>query len=71
MTTLTIELDEKLDAELRQYVARTGMRKSDFVREALRRQLAVAHFKDIRRRVAPFAKATGWLTDEHVFRNVS
>lgn len=71
MTTLTIRLDEKLDAELRQFVARTGRRKSDFAREALRRQLAVAHFKDIRRRVAPFAEARGWLTDEDVFRNVS
>lgn len=71
MTKLTIWLDAKLDADLREFAARTGTRKSDFVREALRRQLAVARLKDIRRRVAPIAETRGWSTDEDVFRHVS
>lgn len=71
MTKLTIWLDDKLDTDLREFAVRTGTRKSDFVREALRRQLAVARLKDIRRRVAPFAEDRGWSTDEDVFRNVS
>jgi len=71
MTTLTIRLDEELDAELRNFVARTGRRKSEFAREALKRQLALAQFDDIRKRVAPFAEARGWLTDEDVFSDLS
>ena len=71
MTTLTIRIDDRLDAELRDVAARTGMGKSAFVREAVRRQLAVARLEQLRRRVAPFAEAHGWLTDEDLFREVS
>ena len=34
-------------------------------------QPAIARFKDIRVRLAPFAEAQGWLTDEDVFKNIS
>ena len=71
MATLTIRIDEKLDAELRGMVARTGTGNSAFVREAVRRQLAIARLEELRRRVAPFAEARGWLTDEDVFDEVS
>ena len=71
MATLTIRIDDRLDAELRDMAARTGTRKSAFVREAVRRQLAIARLEQLRRRVAPFAEAHGWLTDEDVFREVS
>lgn len=71
MTTLTIRLDAELDSQLRDFVARTGRRKSEFVREALKRQLALAQFEEIRKGVAPFAEARGWLTDEDVFREIS
>jgi hypothetical protein len=37
----------------------------------LRRQLALTRFEELRRSVAPFAEAKGWLTDEDVFRSVS
>ncbi len=71
MATLTIRIDDRLDAELRDVAARTGTGKSAFVREAVRRQLAIARLEQLRRRVAPFAEAHGWLTDEDVFREVS
>ena len=71
MPTLTIRIDDKLDSELRELVARTGKRKSEFAREALRRQLALERFNDLRQRLAPFAEAHGWLTDEEVFAEVS
>ena len=71
MTTLTIRLDEQLDTQLREFVARTGQRKSDFARYALRRQLAIARLDDIRRNLAPFAEARGWLTDDDVFEEIS
>lgn len=71
MSTVTVRLDEKLDAELRKLAKRTGRPKSELIREALRRQLALARFEQLRSSVAPFAEARGWLTDEDVFRDVS
>ena len=71
MTTLTIRLDEKLDADLREVVACTGMRRTEFAREALRRQLALARLELLRKELAPYAQACGWLTDDDVFRAVS
>ena len=71
MATLTIRIDDRLDAELRDVAARTGTGKSAFVREAIRRQLAIARLDQLRRRVVPFAEAQGWLTDEDVFDEVS
>lgn len=71
MATLTIRLDDKLDAELRELVARIGKSRGDFARDALRRQIALTRFEELRRRVAPFAEGHGWLTDEDVFKEVS
>jgi len=41
------------------------------VREAVRRQLALVQFQELRRRIMPLAEARGYLTDEDVFRDVS
>ena len=41
------------------------------MREALRRQLALMQFEQLRERVMPFAEVQGYLTDEDVFRTVS
>ncbi len=71
MATLTIRIDDRLDAELRDVATQTGTGKSAFVREAIRRQLAIARLDQLRRRVVPFAEAQGWLTDEDVFDEVS
>ena len=71
MSTLTIRLDERLDAELREVVASTGSRRTDFAREALRRQLALAKLELLRKKLAPYAQACGWSTEEDVFREVS
>jgi predicted transcriptional regulator len=68
---LTIRLDPALERQLRRLAKRTGRSRSDLARDALRRQLAVAQFDDIRRRVMPVAGARGYLTDEDVFRDVS
>ena len=50
---------------------RTGKGRSEFVRDAIRRQLAIARFEDLRQHLAPFAEAHGWLTDEDVFEVIS
>jgi predicted transcriptional regulator len=71
MSTMTIRLDEELERLLDRLCAETGRTRSDVVRDALRRQLALLRFEQLRRQVMPFAEARGYLTDEDVFRDVS
>lgn len=70
-SALTIRLDADLQRRLTKAARRSGRTRSEVVRDALRRQLAVAQFEDLRRRIMPFAEAQGYLTDEDVFRDVS
>ena len=71
MTTLTIRLDEELEKALDRLARTTGRSKSELAREALKRHLAVARFRELRRRTLPFAEAQGLLTDEEIFKVVS
>ena len=70
-SALTIRLDEQLERSLDQLCERSGKTRSEIVREALRRQLALMRFDQLRDRTLPFAEAQGLLTDEDVFRLVS
>lgn len=68
---VTIRLDRELARRLARVSKQLGRTRSDVVRDALRRQLALLQFEELRQRVAPFAEAAGYLTDEDVFRDVS
>ena len=70
-SALTIRLDPVLERQVARVARRTGRSRSEVVRDAVRRQLALAQFEDLRRRVMPFAEARGYLTDEDVFSDVS
>ncbi|MEX2285225.1 MAG: ribbon-helix-helix protein, CopG family [Gemmatimonadota bacterium] len=68
---LTIRLDPDLERQLNRIARKSGRSRSDIARDALRRQLAVLQFEQVRRQVMPFAEARGYLTDEDVFKAVS
>jgi predicted transcriptional regulator len=70
-SALTVRLDPDLERRSERAAKQSGRTRSEFVREALRRQLALSQFEDLRRRIMPFAEAQGYLTDEDVFRDVS
>jgi Arc/MetJ-type ribon-helix-helix transcriptional regulator len=70
-TSITIRLDERLERMLRDECSRSGHSRSEVVRDALRRQLAIRRFDALRERMLPVAEARGYLTDEDVFRDVS
>ena len=70
-SVLTLRLDAELERDLDTLAAATGRSRSEIVREALRRRLAVLRFEGVRRAVLPFAEARGYLTDEDVFRDVT
>ncbi len=70
-SALTIRLDRELERQVARIARRTGRSRSEVVRDAVRRQLAIAQFDDLRRRIMPFAEARGYLTDEDIFKDVS
>jgi predicted DNA-binding protein len=69
--TVTIRLEDALQARLARLSTTTGRTRSDLVREALQRQLALIEFVSARRTARPFAERVGWLTDEDVFDAIS
>ena len=71
MTTLTIRLDPKLEKALARIARSTGRTKSEIARAAIERQVAVARFRELRRKTLPFAESQGLVTDEDVFRLLS
>ena len=44
---------------------------SDLVREAIRKTIAIHQFRRLRKKIVPYARAEGFLTDEDVFSAVS
>jgi predicted transcriptional regulator len=69
--TLTIRLDKELEELLSKASRRTGKNRSEIAREALRRQIRLETFEELRKRIMPFAEARGYLTDEDIFSKVS
>lgn len=68
---VTIRLDPKLQRQLDRLCRQLGRSRSEVVRDALRRQVALLRFEQTRRSLLPLAEAQGILTDEDVFRIVS
>lgn len=69
--TVTIRVDQELEDALNLATSRTGRTRSQVVRDALRRQLALQRFDDLRERALPFAEERDLLTDEDIFSTVS
>jgi len=70
-STLTIRLDKSLDELLSKASKQSGRNRSEIAREALRRQLRLQQFEQLRKRIMPFAEARGLLTDDDIFSKVS
>jgi predicted transcriptional regulator len=70
-TSLTIRLDDQLSQSLDKAASGSGRSRSEVVRDALRRQLAISALDEVREQLIPLAEAHGWLTDEDVFRDLS
>ncbi|MGM0575400.1 MAG: CopG family ribbon-helix-helix protein [Myxococcota bacterium] len=65
--TVAISLTEDLAEELDALASREGASRSQVVRDALRRYLAVREFQRLREATLPYAEAQGIFTDEDVF----
>jgi predicted transcriptional regulator len=67
---MTIRLPDELRKMLDQISREERLPISDLVRESIRRYAAVYRFRQLRKRVLPFAEAQGLLTDEDVFESL-
>jgi predicted transcriptional regulator len=70
-SAVTIRLEPELQKLLDKVCKQGGRTRSDILREALRRQLSIIRFEQLRRQVLPFAEARGYLADEDVSKAVS
>ena len=68
---ITIRLDADLQRRLDDVCDRSGRSRSEVVRDAIKRQVSLIQFEQLRREVLPFAEARGYLTDEDIFNAVS
>lgn len=69
--TITVRLPEKLQKELEKVAKEEKTPKSEIIRDAVSRYLAVKRFQQLRKKVLPFAEAQGLLTDEDIFKAIS
>lgn len=69
--TITIRLPDKIQKELDQVVKTEKASKSEIIRNAVERYLAIKRFQQLRKKVLPFAEAEGLLTDEDIFKAIS
>jgi Arc/MetJ-type ribon-helix-helix transcriptional regulator len=68
---LTISLPEKMNRELTAMVKRSGKSRSEVVREALRRQLSIERFRELRENLVPKGRKAGFYADEDAFKTTS
>ncbi len=69
--TITLRLPEKLEKDLDKVVKAEKSSKSDVIRDAIERYIALKRFQQLRKKVLPFAEAEGLVTDEDVFKAIS
>lgn len=69
--TITIRLPENLQRDLDKVVKAEKTSKSEIIRDAITRYLAAKRFRQLRKKVLPFAEAQGLLTDEDIFKSIS
>ena len=70
-SAVTIRLEPQLQKLLDQVCKQSGRTRSDVLRDALKRQLSILRFEQLRRKLLPLGEAAGYLTDEDVFKDIS
>ena len=68
---VTFRIDDELATILDEACKHAGLSRSEVIRTALKRHLALLEFRRLRRQAMPLAEAHGFLTDEDVFDAIS
>lgn len=67
---ISVRLPEDLRRLLDEISESEDLPVSDLVRESIQRYVSVYRFRQLRRKVLPFAEAQGLLTDEDVLKGL-
>lgn len=70
-STISIRLDNELNKELENLAISTGRHKSEIIRDAIKKQLAIDKFQYLRKKTLPFAESQAILTDEDIWKIIS
>lgn len=70
-SVLSVSLPKKLATDLDVLSKETGRNKSDIVKESLAEFLWENRFRRMKKRLQNKAKATGFVTDDDVFKAIS
>ncbi len=68
---ITIRLDDELNNLLNAVVKKQRRKRSEIVRESLRRQLLLQMFETLREQSLPYGEKNNILTDKDVFKAIS
>lgn len=68
---VTIRLDPDMKPTLDRVCRRLRRTRSEVIRDALRRRLAVERFRELRSTISRYAEKSGYLVDEDVFDRIS
>lgn len=71
MGTLTIRIDDKLEADLERIALERQQNKSEVARQLLRGSLLRERLRQLHEELGPPARAAGWLTEDDILREVS
>lgn len=69
--TVTISIPKDLKTKLDKQVKKEHLNRSDIVRDALRKYFSIVEFRELRRKMIPYAEKQGLFTDEDIFNKVS
>jgi len=68
---LTISIDSKLKRKIEDSSKNYNMSKSELVKKAIEKYIAVQEFRDLREQLLPYAERVGILTDDDIYNEIS
>ncbi|MCI0333669.1 MAG: hypothetical protein L0228_10660 [Planctomycetes bacterium] len=71
MNIFPLPIPDELELQLQALADQKQRPFKDLAIEAIRQYVAIEQLRGIRRRLVPYARAQGFLTDEDVFREIS
>lgn len=71
MSTLTIRIDEALESSLERIAQLRHQSKSEVARQMLRAQLLRESLRKTQEELGPQARASGWLTEDDILRDIT
>ena len=68
---LTISIDSKLKDKIEKSSKKFNVSKSELVKKAVEKYIAIEEFRDIREHLIPYAEKVNILTDDDVYKQIS